>query len=131
MYVGPKTTAGIVLVAVAVLAGFGAVWLRSRKSHVDHIVPEVEGAGLTFIASRIPRLWEFGPFPKIHIRVTFIQTEVGPLDGEYSAVRVVRVLDRCGQEHEIWVRLNFTAFRLDTIESRPDLRDVAKEARRG
>ena len=57
MYVGPKTTAGIVLVAVAVLAGFGAVWLRSRKSHVDHIVPEVEGAGLTFIASRIPRFW--------------------------------------------------------------------------
>jgi len=119
-------TYGFVFFVVAVLAGGGAAWLRSRRSHTEHIVPEVEAAGLSYISSRIPRLWEFGPFPKFRVRVLFIRTRVGPLDGEYWVVRVVRVLDRRGREHTVWVRLTFTAFVLTSFESRPDLKEVAK-----
>lgn len=121
-------TVKIVLVVIAVLAGVGAVWLRSRKPHTDRIIPEVEAAGLSYLSSRIPRLWESGPFPKFRVRVTFVDSQFGPLDGEYEAVRVVRVLDRRGQTHTVWVRLTFTAFALSNFESRPDLGRLGKGA---
>jgi len=117
-YFGSWLTFAFALIFVA-----SAVWhlMRARRSYAQRIKPRVESAGLTLLRIDIPRFWQTGPFPKIEFRLTARQTKVGPVSGEYTALRKVVVADNRGQEHQAWCRLQFSAFRLDTIEFRPPL----------
>jgi len=116
----------IAIIAATVVLEIYVNLKRYLKSYEEYLAPELNDYGFKFISSKTAGLFQTGPFPKFEIRITLIYTEILGIMGEYRRYRIVRFQDKAGVEHEAWVKLDFSMFKLESLEWKPSLEEFIK-----
>lgn len=91
---------------------------RHKQDHRKDLEPILSDHGLTFVSARWPGLFKVGPFLKFEIDVKRPQSRIGSLRGEYDEYRIVTAKDSQGNMYQLWAKLEFEVFKLQSIKWR-------------
>lgn len=107
---------GTVLVGTAVWA------FRHLRSYNKLLTAELAKYGHTFVSAETPPAFDTGPFPKREgwRRLRRKATILG-ISGQWDTYRIVRYVNKEGEEKTSWVRLRFEAFGLKDIIWNPQI----------
>jgi hypothetical protein len=114
----PWPFAAAVLVVVVVVCLVVAKRAGGRRDLRIYLEPPLRDRGAEFLSAAAPKGWFVsGPFPKFEFRAG-PASRIGPLRGEYSYWRVVRIRDRDGIERELWAVVEFEVFKFARVRWR-------------
>ena len=106
---------------IITILGISTYLVQRPGKYRQHIIKSLASKGYTLVSIKAPKPFQTGPFPKFEIKIQPISTNAFGVSGEKTTYGIVTYKNESGVEKESWVKIETVAFRVDSIDWKPEL----------